>query len=374
MKKVLILGSTGSVGKQAVQVIQESEELELISVVANQNISLLEEQVITHKIKKVGILNEQSAMEFRMRNQNCQVYTGEQGILDLIQGCTADIVVSSIVGIAGLKPTLTAIDAGMDIAFANKETLVTAGKFVMEKVLKKNICFLPVDSEHAAIHQCIGQQNAAVQRLILTASGGPFRSRALSSFEQITIEDALAHPTWKMGAKISIDSATMMNKALEVIEAHHLFGVSYDKIEAIIHPQSIIHSMVEFIDGNILAQLGHTDMRIPIQYALHYPNRKKLRLEPFDFFSKKLDFEPLDRKRYPLYELAIEEAQKGDFSCVVMNAANEVAVEWFLRGKIRFIDIVKEVERALHAFTGQISSIEDVIQLDRETRNFMKKI
>lgn len=372
MKKILILGATGSVGTQALRVIEKAKDLSVEALVAHKNVDLLRRQVAQTGVQKVGIYDGDAAKKFESFGLPCKVYQGEEGVMALIEESQAQMVLSAIVGIAGLKPTMKAIDEGKNIAFANKETLVTAGDLVMAKVKEKNTLFLPVDSEHAAIHQCLCHEpQVGIQKLMLTASGGPFRTRALDSFSAITREDALRHPTWSMGEKISIDSATMMNKALEVIEAHYLFDTPYEKIEALIHPQSVVHSMVAFKDGNILAQMGHTTMEIPIGYALHYPDRADLGLSEFDFSKQTLSFEPLDEKRYPLYGLGRQAALLGTGACVTLNAANEAAVDLFLRGRIGFLEIMRNVEKALGKFSRSVSSLSEILALDQEVKAYV---
>jgi len=373
MKKILLLGATGSIGQQTIDVVKKSNNLQIEAMVIDKNIDKLQKNIREVNPKYVGIRNVKMANVFKERNKDIRVFAGEE-ILDLIDICDANICVAAIVGIAGLRPTIRAIENNMDIALANKETMVTAGDLVKDMVKEHGVKLIPVDSEHAAIHQCINNNSVeSINRLIITASGGPFRDRAINTFNKIKLSEALKHPNWSMGAKISIDSATMMNKALEVIEAHYLFDIPYKRIDAIIHPQSIIHSMVEYKDGNILAQLGNTDMCIPINYALNYPNRNNYLNEKFNFFDKEFTFRPIDLEKFPCYKLGREAAIKGAYKNIVLNTSNEVSVELFLKEKISYIEIPLIVEKCLTKFDGKIDNVEDIIELDKQIRTYILK-
>lgn len=347
MKRISIIGSTGSIGTQALEVLEKlQDKFEIIALAGGDNVELLQEQ----------------ARKFKPR------YVVGKGELDRI--CSDkenDIILMSVSGKAGLKPTLTAIENGIDIALANKETLVMAGEIVMQKASEREVNILPVDSEHSAIHQCM-KDISQVDKLIITASGGPFLHK---STENVTVGQTLSHPRWKMGKKITVDSATLMNKGLEIIEAHHLFGFDYDKIEVVIHPQSIVHSAIEYSDGSVVAQLGLPSMHIPIQYALSYPERfEGIKSKSFSFTDiTRLDFEKPDLNKFPALALAYEAGRMGGTAPAVLNAANEEAVRVFLAGKIKFNDIYKITEAALSAHKViKNPSIEEIFAVDEEVR------
>ncbi len=351
MKKIIILGSTGSIGTQAVAVIEDHpEKFDLVAVAAKSNWQLVEAQIIRHGITMACMTDKVAAEKLRSRvGDSCVVFSGAKGLLQLVTECRADIVLTSLVGAAGIEPTLCAIKNHMDIALANKETLVAAGELVIAEAQKHQVRILPVDSEHGAIFQCLeGRNKQDVEKLLITASGGPHFHRPAAEFSGITVEQCLKHPTWNMGSKITIDSATMFNKGLEVIEAHWLFQIPYERIEVVIQPQSIIHSMVQFIDGTVLAQLGMPDMRLPIQYAFTYPERDAVSGSKTINWKtlRQLDFFAPDNEKFPSLPLAYEAGKIGGTMPCVLNAANEVAVYAFLHKEISFtriFDIVQAV-------------------------------
>ena len=346
-KKILILGSTGSVGTQAADV-SRSHSLNVDGICASTNIKILEEQIREFHPRYCAVVDVNAAKDLAVRvaDTNTVVLSGIEGVVDMINLSDAEIAVNSIMGRAGLEPTLAIIRSGKDLALANKETLVTAGHIVMGEARKYGVNVLPVDSEHCAIFQCLraGNKNE-VSRLILTASGGPFYGKSFDQLSEITVEMALAHPTWKMGAKITIDSATMMNKGFEVIEACHLFGVSVENVDVVVHRESIIHSMVEYIDGSVIAQLAVPDMRMCVHYAMTYPNRGYSTAERLDFAKLgNLSFLPPDNENFPMLNLAREAFKMGGIIPCVLNGANEAAVSLFLNGKIKFTEISKLVK------------------------------
>lgn len=347
MKRLSILGSTGSIGKQTLEVIREiPDQLQVYALVAGTNVEEMERQVREFKPQVVAMMDESAARELKYRLQDFPVVVdqGMEGVIRTVTAELPDTVVTAISGRIGLEPTLAALHAGKDIALANKETLVAGGDLVMDTARRLGRSILPVDSEHSAIFQCMEESYGTLEKILLTASGGPFLGWSLEKLTEVTPAMALKHPNWSMGAKITIDSATMMNKGLEVIEAHHLFGLSYDKIEVLIHPQSVIHSMVQYQDGSILAQLGRADMRLPIQYALSYPTRWPNPFERLDLKGKTLTFEEPDLKEIPALALAYEVGRRGGTLPAVMNAANEVAVYAFLDGRIGYRQIIEIVE------------------------------
>ncbi|MCX7711839.1 MAG: 1-deoxy-D-xylulose-5-phosphate reductoisomerase [Clostridia bacterium] len=371
-KNISILGSTGSIGVQTLDVAKNLN-LKVLGLTSNTNIDLLEKQIRAFEPVAVAVNDYDAAerLKQRIKDLNTEVYAGLEGInkIAVLEG--ADTVVTSVVGIAGLVPTLEAIKNGKDIALANKETLVTAGAIVMEEAKRHHVRILPVDSEHSAIFQCLmGNNTKNVSKIILTASGGPFRGKKRHELESVTLAQALKHPNWSMGSKITIDSATLMNKGLEVIEAKWLFGLDLDRIEVLVHPQSIIHSMVEYADGSVIAQLGSPDMRVPIQFALTYPERSD---NPFPRLNlleaKALTFEKPDMEAFPSLRLAFEALEKGGTMPVVLNAANEVAVSMFLNEKIRFLDIPAMIEAVIKRHVVNIRpNLHDIIEVDRWAR------
>jgi 1-deoxy-D-xylulose-5-phosphate reductoisomerase len=375
VKHIAILGSTGSIGRSALEVIANfPDRFRVTYLTANRNIDLLQEQIRHFRPRGVAVLDETAACTLRGQ-VDAEVHSGEAGLLEIVAREDVDLVLSSLVGFAGLKPTLHAIEAGKDIALANKETLVVAGELVMRQAKKRGVQLLPVDSEHSAILQCLQGENIAdVERLMLTASGGPFLNLDRDCFRTISVEQALNHPTWKMGNKITIDSATLMNKGLEVIEAFWLFGVPPEKIEVIVHPQSIIHSMVEFADGSIKAQLGVPDMKLPIQYALFYPDRPSAASRRLDLPAlKQMTFQSPDWEKFKCLGLAYRAIETGGTMPAVMNAANEVAVQSFLDGGITFDMIPHIIEDAMAAHTAiHNMTLEDIIRVDTDTRSYCR--
>jgi 1-deoxy-D-xylulose-5-phosphate reductoisomerase len=373
MKKVAVLGSTGSIGTQTLDVIaRQPDDFEVVGLAAGNNVSLLLEQIKVFQPKWVSAATKDLADQIRSEvPADVRVVYGEKGLSEIAGHSGANYVVCALVGSLGLTSTLAAIEAGADIGLANKETLVTAGHLVMQKAKDKGVSILPVDSEHSAIFQCLnGENHKSIKRLMLTASGGSFRDRTRDQLENVTVEDALKHPNWSMGAKVTIDSATMANKGLEVIEAHWLFGLPYDCIDVIIHPESIVHSMVEFVDTSVMAQLGNPDMRVPIQYALTYPERKPSPASSLDLLKQAtLHFREMDYNRYPCLKLAYEAGRNGGTATTVFNAANEIAVSRFLKGEINFLAIETIIEKVLtNHKTVAFPSLEAILDADAWAR------
>ena len=370
VKAISILGSTGSIGVSTLEVVAaHADQFRVVAISGGRNIELLAEQARRFRPRLVAVVSEQDAASLRndLGPSGPEVVAGSEGLIACATYDEAHMVVSSIVGAAGLVPTMAAIAAGKDIALANKETLVTAGAVVMKAVAERGVNLYPVDSEHSAIFQSLaGHSHGDVRRLILTASGGPFLGRSLAELESVTPADALAHPNWTMGRKITIDSATMMNKGLEVIEARWLFGLEGDRIDVHIHPQSIVHSMVEYVDGAVIAQMGIPDMKTPIAYALSYPKRIPLKLPPLDLCRQgQLTFVAPDLETFPCLALAYEALEAGGTAPAVLNAANEIAVEAFLQQQIRFLDIAAIIRRTLGEHDVlPLDSIEDALQAD----------
>lgn len=375
MKSISILGSTGSVGRSTLDVVDAfSDSLRVAGLAAGGNLDLLADQIERYRPELVSVRDARDVAPLRARVKNVEIVCGEEGACAVASLASADAVIAAIVGAAGIPPVYAALQAGKRVGIANKEVLVAAGDVMTRAAREHGGEILPVDSEHNAVHQALRCGDAReVQRIILTASGGPFLRRDLGTFGEISIADALAHPTWKMGNKISIDSATMMNKGLEVIEAHHLFSMPADRIDILIHPQSIVHSMVEYVDGSIMAQLSTTDMKFPIQYALLYPDRVEAPFARLDLAKiRSLDFLPVDPQRFPAVGLAYAACRAGGSMPAVLNAANEVAVERFLAGELPFTSIVDIVDRVLERHAGSvapITSIEDAMRWDGWARN-----
>jgi len=372
MKKVVIIGSTGSIGRSTLDIFDRVlKDYSVLALSANENADELARQVKKYSPKYAVITNPEKAGIIKKVSSRTKVLTGIDGLMKIASLPEADIVLLGLSGAAGIIPLMAAIRAGKRIAMANKESLVMAGDIVLNEVKKYGAEIIPVDSEHSAIFQCLrGNSKKEVKRLIITASGGPFKSLKASQLKNITPEQALKHPTWKMGKKITIDSATLMNKGLEVIEAHYLFGLPYEKIDVVIHPQSIIHSMVEYIDGSVLAQISRPDMRLPILYALTYPDRRPGVMEPIDFSEiGRLDFFNVDFKKFPCFELALSAGKAGGTMPAVMNAANEVAVNSFLRKKIRFDRIPYYVKKVMESHRpGKNPGLETVLRADLNAR------
>lgn len=354
MKKIAILGSTGSIGTQTLDVVRaHSDELEVVALAAGSNKERLKEQIREFHPELVSLSDEKKAQELKeeLAGEAVEVVCGMDGLIDVAGIDSADVVVTAVVGMMGILPTMEAIRKGKDIALANKETLVTAGHLIIPMAREYGVSILPVDSEHSAIFQCLqGEPKKALDKILLTASGGPFRGKSAEFLETVTLEEALNHPNWSMGPKITIDSSTMVNKGLEVMEAKWLFGVDYSQIEVVIQPQSIIHSMVQYIDGAVIAQLGTPDMRVPIEYALFYPERRSLPGDRLDFSKlSQITFEKPDYKVFRGLSLAIEAGKTGGTMPTVFNAANERAVAKFLKGEIKYTDIVRSIEKCMDA-------------------------
>jgi len=378
-KRIAILGSTGSIGTQALQVIESNHHLFQVEVLtANSNVKLLAEQAIRYKPNAVVIGDKRlyPQLQLALANEDVKVYAGKEAIAQIVEMDSVDMVLTAMVGYSGLLPTIRAINAGKPIALANKETLVVAGELVTELAIEKGVPIIPVDSEHSAIFQClVGEQNP-IEKIFLTASGGPFRNHSFKQLAHVTMADALNHPNWCMGNKITIDSATLMNKGFEVIEAKWLFNLKPEQIEVVVHPQSIIHSMVQFEDGSIKAQLGLPDMKLPIQYAFSFPERLKSDFPRFSFLSyPNFTFEPPDTDRFPALLFAINAMEKGGNMPCILNAANEIAVDAFLNERIGFLQMADVVEESLQRISFIAKpSFDDYIETDRVTREFAESI
>ena len=376
MKNIAVLGSTGSIGTQTLDVARNNEDIRIVALSAGSNIELLEQQAREFSPEVVSVAEKKDAEKLRkkLEGTGVKVLWGMDGLIEAAQHPSADTVVTAVVGMMGLRPTVAAINAGKDIALANKETLVTAGHIIMPLAKEKNVRILPVDSEHSAILQCLtGEDQREVSRIIITASGGPFRGRTREQMKDVSLEDALKHPNWSMGRKITIDSATMVNKGLEVIEAKWLFGLDAEAIKVIVQPQSVIHSMVEFVDGGIMAQLGTPDMRLPIQYAIYYPHRRPLPGERLDFGAlKQITFEEPDFENFRGLALAFEALKTGGSMTTVYNAANELAVRRFLNREIGFLDITAMIEDSMKAHEViENPDIEQILRTERETYEYL---
>lgn len=370
-KQISILGSTGSIGTQALEVIEKlGNKFEIFALSGGDNINLLRKQLKQFQPKIVSVKSNNSKTELEKEFSDIKFLYGDEGLEEICANKENDIILVAVSGKIGLKPTLTAIKNKINIALANKETLVMAGDIVMREANNNGVSILPVDSEHSAIHQCI-KSISEVRKLIITASGGPFRGKCIDDIKNATVEQTLAHPKWNMGKKITVDSATLMNKGLEVIEANHLFGTSYDDIEVVVHPQSIIHSAIEYVDGSTIAQIGWPSMHIPIQYALTYPERVEgIKSKSFSFLdAKKFDFEAPDLEKFPCLKLAYEAGRTGGSAPICLNAANEEAVFAFLKGKIKLYEIFKTVETMLSLHNIIKSpSIDEIFEIDNEIR------
>ena len=370
MKKIAILGSTGSIGTQTLEVVRENKDIEVLGLAAGNNIKLLEEQIREFKPRLAAVWKEEKAKELResIKDLNVKVVSGMEGLIELAVLEDTEILVTAIVGMIGIRPTIEAIKAGKDIALANKETLVTAGHIIMPLAKEYDVAILPVDSEHSAIFQSLqGNQRGALHKILLTASGGPFRGRKRDELVHIQVEDALKHPNWEMGRKITIDSSTLVNKGLEVIEAKWLFDVDINQIEVVVHPQSIIHSMVEYVDGAIIAELGTPDMKLPIQYALYYPERRFLPGERVDFATlSQLTFEKPDMETFYGLRLAFEAGRTGGSLPTVFNAANELAVSKFLDRKIGYLQIPEIIEICMNSHKNILNpTVEEILQTEQ---------
>ncbi len=377
-KRITILGSTGSIGTQAIEVLQNLENKEdfvISGLACNSNVEKLIPQIKKLNPKRVCVQDEAAYKELKKEFKNLEILFGKEGLIEISTKET-DVLLTATTGVVALKPTLAAIDKKIDIALANKETLVMAGDVVMAAAKENGVRILPVDSEHSAILQSSNGEFNLINNILITASGGPFLNKTIDEINKASVDDALKHPNWNMGKKITIDSSTLMNKGLEVIEAHHLFNMPYEKIKVVIHPESIIHSAIEMVDGSVLAQIGVPSMHIPIQYALTYPKRVKgIKTNSFSFFDKNLTFKVPDYEKFPCLKLAYEAGKKGGIYPCVLNAANEVAVNKFLKKEINIKGIVEIVESALNKISEiKNPTIDDILEVDKETRIFSNKI
>ncbi len=369
MKKIAILGSTGSIGTQTLEVVRENKDIEVLGLAAGNNIKLLEAQIREFRPRVAAVWSDEKAKELRenVKDLDVKVVSGMDGLIEVSVLEESEILVTAIVGMIGIRPTIEAIKAGKDIALANKETLVTAGHIIMPLAKEHNAAILPVDSEHSAIFQSLqGSHRRELHKILLTASGGPFRGRKLDELKNVQVEDALKHPNWEMGRKITIDSSTLVNKGLEVIEAKWLFDVDIDQIEVVVHPQSIIHSMVEYVDGAIIAELGTPDMKLPIQYALYYPERRFLPGERVDFATlSQLTFEKPDMETFYGLRWAFEAGRAGGSLPTVFNAANELAVSKFLDRKISYLQIPEIIEACMNSHKNIMNpTVEEILQTE----------
>ncbi|GAB5616425.1 1-deoxy-D-xylulose-5-phosphate reductoisomerase [Faecalimonas canis] len=374
MKKIAILGSTGSIGTQTLEVVRENKDIEVVGMAAGNNIELLEKQIREFSPRVVAVWDEEKAKELRtnISDLDVKVVSGMDGLIEIAVLPETEILVTAIVGMIGIRPTIAGIEAGKNIALANKETLVTAGHIIMPLAKKHGVSILPVDSEHSAIFQSLqGNENKAIHKILLTASGGPFRNRKREELENIQVEDALKHPNWEMGRKITIDSSTLVNKGLEVIEAKWLFDVKMEQIEVVVQPQSIIHSMVEYVDGAIIAELGTPDMKLPIQYALYYPERRYLPGDRLDFKKlSQITFEEPDMETFYGLRLAYEAGKEGGSLPTVFNAANELAVSKFLNRQIRYLEIPEIIEECMRNHKNiKNPSVEEILKTEQEVYN-----
>lgn len=371
MKKIVVLGSTGSIGTQTLEVVRTQKDIQVTALAAGSNIDLLEQQIREFRPRLACVWDEKKASQLsvRVKDTNVKIVSGLEGLLEAAVEPEASLVVTAVVGMIGIRPTIAAMEAGKDIALANKETLVTAGHIITKLAQKKKVRILPVDSEHSAIFQCLnGEQHNRIYKILLTASGGPFRGKTREELAAVQVEDALKHPNWAMGRKITIDSSTMVNKGLEVMEARWLFGVSIDQIQVVVQPQSVIHSMVEFEDGAVMAQLGTPDMKLPIQYALYYPKRRVLPGGRLDFAAlSSLTFEAPDFENFTGLKLAYEAGRIGGSMPVVYNAANELAVRKFLDKKIPYLTITDMIEGAM-AYHKNIEepTVDQILETETE--------
>ena len=377
MKKIAILGSTGSIGTQTLEIVRTNGDLEVTALAAGNNVDLLEQQIREFRPKLAAVWKEERAAELksRVRDMDIEIVSGMDGLLSVAAEPESEILVTAIVGMIGILPTIEAIKAGKDIALANKETLVTAGHIIMPLAKERGVSILPVDSEHSAIFQSLqGGQRKALHKILLTASGGPFRGKKREELKNIQVEDALKHPNWEMGRKITIHSSTMVNKGLEVIEAKWLFGVTVDQIQVVVQPQSIIHSMVEYEDGAVIAQLGTPDMKLPIQYALYYPERRYLPGDRLDFAAlQQITFEKPDMETFYGLKLAYEAGRRGGSLPTVLNAANERAVAMFLDRKIGYLQIPEIIQACMENHKNiEDPTVEEILKTEQETYQFIK--
>ena len=377
MRRIAVLGSTGSIGTQTLEVVENHPDMEITALAAGSNIRLLEEQIRRFRPKVAAVWSEERAEELKARvaDLDVRVEAGMDGLIAVATEASAQVVVTAVVGMIGIRPTIAAIQAGKDIALANKETLLTAGHLIIPMVRERGVRLLPVDSEHSAIFQCLnGEHGNRIHKILLTASGGPFRGKTREEMKNIQVEDALKHPNWSMGQKITIDSSTMVNKGLEVMEARWLFGVEMDQVQVVVQPQSIIHSMVEFEDGAVMAQLGTPDMKLPIQYALCWPERRPMGGERLDFWKlAEIRFEKPDFDNFPGLSLAYEAGRTGGSLPTVFNAANERAVSMFLNRKIGYLTITDIIESAMRRHTVIPNpSVEQILEAERDTYDYIE--
>ncbi len=376
MKNIAILGSTGSIGTQTLEVVRNNKDLQVMGLASGSNVEVMEQQIREFGPKLVVMYHEKAAKELRTRvnDLNVKIVSGMEGLLEMAVMPDIQVLVTAIVGMIGIRPTIAAIEAGKDIALANKETLVCAGHLIMPLARKNHVSVLPVDSEHSAIFQCLnGENKERIEKILLTASGGPFRGKTRDELTTISMEDALKHPNWTMGRKITIDSATMVNKGLEVIEAKWLFDVPFSQVQVIVHPQSIIHSMVQYVDGGIIAQLGIPDMKLPIQYALYYPDRRPMGGSRLDFFElSQITFEKPDMETFKGLSLAYEAGKIGGSMPTVLNAANEKAVNMFLQGKLSFLGIADLIEECMENHKViQNPDVQQILDTEAETYRYI---
>ncbi|MBQ3546765.1 MAG: 1-deoxy-D-xylulose-5-phosphate reductoisomerase [Lachnospiraceae bacterium] len=379
MKKLSILGSTGSIGTQTLEIVRENEDIEVVALAAGSNILMLEEQAREFKPELICVFDEAKAkeLEVKIADLNIKVVSGMDGLIEAATIKSADTVLTAVVGMIGVRPTIAAIEAKKTIALANKETLVTAGHIIMKLAKEKGVSILPVDSEHSAIFQSLqGNKKSQVSKIILTASGGPFRNSSIDDLKNVTVEDALKHPNWSMGKKITIDSATMVNKGLEVIEAKWLFDVEFDDIDVVIQPQSLIHSMVEYIDGGIMAQLGTPDMKLPIQYALFYPDRRVLGGKRVNFAEiGSISFMKPDTEKFKGFALAYEAGRCGGTMPTIYNAANELAVSKFLNKEIKYLDIAELIKGAMDKHKViENPSLDKILEAEKEAHEVVRSL
>ena len=376
-RRLLILGSTGSIGTQALDILAGDPELELVGLSAERSSDALIEQAVRFGVDRIALADADAGARAAEQWTEGEVLVGAEGLVRLVVESGADLVLNALVGSAGLGPTVATLGEGIDLALANKESLVVGGELVMALAEATGAQILPVDSEHSALHQLLaGEAPGTVEKLVLTASGGPFRGRSRDELQDVTAAEALKHPTWDMGGKITIDSATLMNKGLEVIEAHHLFGVPYDRIDVVVHPQSIVHSLITLCDGAALAHLGHPDMRVPISYALHHPDRVDVPVRALDLAAVgALTFEPVDHEAFPCLGLARAAAVAGGTAPCVLNAANEIAVHAFLCGALSYLGIAAVIERTLESLPpARVRAFESLYEADREARAVAARI
>ena len=376
MRQISVLGSTGSIGTQTLQVVRNNKDIHVAALAAGSNVDLIEQQIREFRPELAVLWEEKKAEELKLRvaDLDVKVSWGMEGLMEAASIPAAETVVTAVVGMIGIRPTIAAIEAGKDIALANKETLVTAGHLIIPLAKEKGVKILPVDSEHSAIFQCLqGERDNHIDKILLTASGGPFRGWTLEQMKKVQLEDALKHPNWSMGHKITIDSSTMVNKGLEVMEAKWLFGVDIDRIQVLVQPQSVIHSAVQFDDGAVIAQLGTPDMKLPIQYALYYPERRYLPGDRLDFAALgSITFEDPDPVNFPGLALALRAGRRGGSLPTVFNAANERAVAMFLKREIGYLDITDMIEKAMDAHTVvENPDVDQILRAERETYAFI---